>query len=330
MISTHKAEVILIEDILVHPNADKLEVIPLFGGGYQTVVSKGQFSIGDKGIFIPPDSLVNTTRPEFSFLSSRCKNNDPWIKIRANKFRGVQSYGLLVNAPVNAEIGSDYANQLEIKHYEPVPESEDKIVKGTCLAPPGSWGKYDIDSLRRYLGIFEPNEMICVSEKLNGENCRAVVVDNKFYVGSRSKWWEDPNCNYCRSISKYPQIEKFCYDHPGYIVYGESYGKVKYFIYGKTEPDFACFDICKPDKKYIDVEQWLDICKNYDIPTVPIIVTNFPFCFATIEAFSSGPSLIPGSNNIREGCVIKPMIEGWNYEIGRKILKLVSPDFLNK
>jgi hypothetical protein len=65
------------------------------------------------------------------------------------------------------------------------------------------------------------------------------------------------------------------------------------------------------------------------IPIVPVIEQNIKFDINRIDEWSSGLSLVPGSNHIREGCVIKPIVEGWNYTIGRRILKVVSFDYLN-
>lgn len=39
--STHSVNVIEIQEVQNHPNADKLEVIPV--GGWQVIVGKGQF-----------------------------------------------------------------------------------------------------------------------------------------------------------------------------------------------------------------------------------------------------------------------------------------------
>src|SRR5271156_904148 len=54
--STHKCEVVRLACIGVHPNADKLERVIVFG--YEVCVGKGDFKGGDLAIYIPPDSVV--------------------------------------------------------------------------------------------------------------------------------------------------------------------------------------------------------------------------------------------------------------------------------
>ena len=98
--------------------------------------------------------------------------------------------------------------------------------------------------------------------------------------------------------------------------------------YGKTNVDIVVFDIWRENREWCDVEDFLHTCEEYDMPTVPIIQTNYPFNFDEILKISNGPSLIKGANHHREGCVIKPMKERHDYKIGRVILKCVGEDYL--
>ena len=63
--STHKAEVICIEEIKSHPNADSLGLIQI--EGFEVCVRLGDFKIGDLALYIEPDSVVPDTK-EFQFL----------------------------------------------------------------------------------------------------------------------------------------------------------------------------------------------------------------------------------------------------------------------
>ena len=62
----HKSPIVRINDIKPHLNADMLELInPL--GGYQVVVRKGEFKVGDLAVYVYPDSVVPQTEP-FKFI----------------------------------------------------------------------------------------------------------------------------------------------------------------------------------------------------------------------------------------------------------------------
>lgn len=93
----HQVNVIRISEIRVHPNADKLEIVPI--EGYQAVVGKGQFKVGDLAYYVPPDSVV-PDRPEFAFLwgNAAFEGGTPERKRRigAKKLRGEWSEGVLM------------------------------------------------------------------------------------------------------------------------------------------------------------------------------------------------------------------------------------------
>lgn len=63
--SNHRANIVRIDVILSHKNADNLELVLI--GGYQAVVRKGDFKIGDLAVYIQPDSVVPQTEP-FRFI----------------------------------------------------------------------------------------------------------------------------------------------------------------------------------------------------------------------------------------------------------------------
>jgi len=92
----HKVEVIRIQEVKPHPNADKLEIIPI--EGYQAVVGKGQFKVGDLAYYIPPDSVV-PEREEYQFLWKGPLEGPVPLKrrrITAKRLRGEWSEGLLM------------------------------------------------------------------------------------------------------------------------------------------------------------------------------------------------------------------------------------------
>src|SRR5579859_7910226 len=96
--ASHKAPVVVIKEILPHGNADALEIIKI--DGYQVVTKKGQFSIGDAGIYIYPDSVVPQT-PPFAFIWEPYVTLDGTVpekrrRITVRKFRGEWSEGLLL------------------------------------------------------------------------------------------------------------------------------------------------------------------------------------------------------------------------------------------
>ncbi len=65
---------------------------------------------------------------------------------------------------------------------------------------------------------------------------------------------------------------------------------------------------------------------EYRVPSLGVV----PFDLEWLKRMAEGPSLIPGAEHIREGIVIRPLIERQSDAIGRVQLKLVSNQYLEK
>lgn len=189
MNSTHKVEVVPIV-MEKHNNADTLSICNVFGG-YTCVLRTCDWSGIELGAYIPPDSLVDTGRPEFSFLVEHARA-DGKHRVKAKKLRGVVSFGLMVPAPAGFKLGDDCAEFLGVEHYEPPLPGEQKagLITGGEIAksPDVYFVKYDVDAFRKYHGLFVPGEQVWVTEKIHGASARYVFHDEQMHCGSRNEW----------------------------------------------------------------------------------------------------------------------------------------------
>lgn len=224
----HQVNVVKIEEVLVHDNADSLEIIPV--GGYQVVSRKGQFKVGDLGYYIPPESVLPDI-PLYDFVwgSKVYEGGTPEKRrvIRAKKLRGQWSEGLLMPAldiyqhpsatrrggVYNLKIGDDISDLLEIYHYNPPEPGEQPVavkklprpkslrgwyhfikawIKGERRAKPIDLGlpTYDVTAYKKVRDAFAPGEQVRVTEKIHGSNGRFVYISktDKMHAGSRNLW----------------------------------------------------------------------------------------------------------------------------------------------
>ena len=86
--STHRVEVVPIT-LEPHPNADTLSIVRVFAG-YTVCVRTTDWQGRALGAYVPPDSLVDTTRPEFAFLADGKRARQ---RIKVKKLRGVAAWG---------------------------------------------------------------------------------------------------------------------------------------------------------------------------------------------------------------------------------------------
>lgn len=320
--STNKAEVFRVKEVLPHPNADMLEIVSV--GAYASCVKKGDFKEGDLGIFIPPDNLVDSSREHFSFLGKGEK-----VLIRAKKLRGYLSYGLVIPLPswLNAEEQEDVAGKIGVTHYEP---PEERITGGEVARGPDILTfKYDVDSCWRYYNLVPRNVPLLVTQKINGSNAR-YVWDGEMHVGSRTEWKKyDERSIWWQALKNTPALEEFCKKNPRLVVYGEVYGHVGGYKYGRNSVGFAAFDILHNGNWLIPKEA-RQIAK--DIPWVPaveeIILKGDPAEKDYLTQLASCSSILD-ANTLNEGVVLEGLKENfYDSKVGRIKFKVINPAYL--
>jgi len=259
----------------------------------------------------------------------------------------VVSMGMLLPAPEGAQIGEDVADALGITHYEPPMEQTSK--GGDVASPPPMIfaPKYDVESIYKFADCFEKDEMVYVSEKLDGQNGRYVstlgpdIVETTeggrvstynhytFHAGSREEWKKkEGNSNWWRAIEQNPWIETWMVEHPETVLYGEVFGWVAPLRYGAQQGQlfFRAFDVLE-GMEYWDAEKFIaEIPEERRVPTLGIM----PFDFERLQVHADGQSYIKGANHMREGIVVKPLKERKHWSLGRVMLKMVSNAYLER
>jgi hypothetical protein len=164
-------------------------------------------------------------------------------------------------------------------------------------------------------GMYKGNEFEEDADKIIAE------IRRKNENPLQNVWW--------KALRQYDDVMDWLQRYPDHILYGELYGAVQNLHYGVPpgEVRLAFFDILKPDGKWASLNE-IEEVKSY-IPWVPHIAT-IPYNFEECLNLAEGPSLIPGAKNIREGCVISPLVEREYPKLGRVKLKIVSSKFLEK
>lgn len=380
----HKCKVVRIssENILVHPNADKLDIVMTLG--YQTVVKKGDFVDGTLAVFIPPDSIV-PVRDEFSFLwkDKTIPGEEVPIKyrrIKAVRLRKEWSEGLLFpisSLNVLAKEGDDISELLGIEHYNP-PDPEDtkgqnergpkrhlpRSLKGwiyyiwwtvvgwfgfgTPLQGSNEKGPkfnkpyYDIENLKHHTSIFEEGEEVVITEKLHGCQGKFVYQNGKQFVGSRNYWKsKNSKCIWRKCLELNPWIEEWCKNNEDYTLYGEvipCQGDRFMYGYKQGEVGFKVFDILTPEytwisKKELFYNNCCSQCSKWsnflelEQHWVPLLYEGL-YDSEKIKSLVDGKSQLGGG--MKEGIVITSFEEKTSRGLGRKILKLISNEYLSK
>lgn len=328
---THRHCPVVLVHLEPHPNADTLSIVRV--AGYQVVVRTADWVDGQCAAFVPPESLVDTTRPEFLWLS---KSDNKSHRVGVKKLRGEVSMGLLVPAPAGLAVGDDAAESLGVVAWNP-PEPKGAAQGGEAeSAPPFLRGMpvYDLESLRRYPDILQPGELVQVTEKLHGANSRFCFYDGIMWCGSHREWKRpDSTKLWWATLVQYQQIGGLCRAYPDHILFGEIYGCVQSLRYGhrRGATSFAAFDIQRPDLSWLPAQEFCDLVDHFRVPRVPVLAASIAYKFQDVADHAEGPTnafLGEDEPHCREGCVVRPLVERTVMEIGRVVLKLHGLGYL--
>lgn len=337
--STHEVLVVRIPAVEEHHNAHSLEIIPLYDGGFTAIARKGEFKVGDLAIFIEPDYVVPPDAEMFAFLEKK--------RITCKKIRGVRSQGLLIPALPGMVEGENVMERLGIVRYVPrkaggrytrtagLDQAESELAfrnSGTVPAPQAlnRVPKYDIESVRKFVGTFIPGEEIVATEKIHGANARFSFVDGQQFCGSRTQWKRQSDTDmWWMVLGRYPWIQKFCEAHPAHVLFGEVFGQVQDLKYGAGPKDvfFRVFDVldATTGKWWAHDDLEMVFTEEQRCP----VVYRGGFDFTLLKELSLGESKVPGAKHLSEGLVVRPVQERATRG-HRAVMKLVSDKYLEK
>ncbi len=153
-----------IKDVRNHPNADRLDIISIKGKGWETIVKRDEYKVGDVVIYIPTDVILPLELVEklgiANYLAGKQKN-----RVKCARLRGEMSYGLVIPNEKNWEVGRDVAAELGIVKYEPPV----RAMAGDAAPEDSTFHRYtDIENINNFPDIFKDGEMVVATEKIDG------------------------------------------------------------------------------------------------------------------------------------------------------------------
>jgi RNA ligase (TIGR02306 family) len=348
-------EACTIDNIEPHENADRLEIATV--KGWRCIVPKDVYSIGDECVYLQPDILLPPELAEKLGVSNYLKkipknypDRDNYAgRVSVTRLRGIPSSGIVARVYDEwREHLGDLATYLGVEKYEPPEPIGTGDAERDCTA----FHRYiDMENIRNFPNVFEEDEIVIATEKIHGTNCRLGYVNENGIMtwmgGShrvRRRQFTETDGKistsvYWKPYDLYPEIQSMMmelaqrFGQPSsgladIVVFGEIFGSgIQDLKYGqKMTQDFVGFDI-SVDGTYLNYSDCMSWFTQYYIPVVPFIYYG-KYQLKVLEEHASGQTLLD-DKHIREGIVIRPMEESY-YHRGRKILKLINFDYLNR
>ena len=308
-----------------------------------------KYAENDLVVYFPADTLLPAEWADKFGVKNflRGKNQD---RVGRIALRDEPSFGLVVSLPEGVQWKEDdnVADYYGCKKYEPPIRATagDAAAYDSNLDP--FVQKYtDIQNGRIFVTVFADGEEVVVTEKLHGTNCRVGIVRGVDVFGGSMEirrkrpvsqetgaplTFEDPEMK--RNVYWFPWsipgvaslISALCEknDTKVIILYGEVYGSpVQSLFYGLNgKLGFQAFDL-SIDGKYLNWDDFEALCKKHEVPTVPVLYRG-PFSLAKMKEMADGNSTVAGAEHIREGIVVKPVVERTHPKVGRVALKYIG------
>ena len=317
--------------------ADAIEKATVLG--WQLVVKKGEFKVGDLAVYCEIDSLM-PDKPEFEFLKPR------GMRIRTVRLRGQISQGIcfplrILPADFSVVEDADCTEVLGIAKYEPpMPACLNGIAKGKFPSFIPKTDETRVQVLQSVLDKYK-GEKCYVTEKVDGTSVTYYLNNGEFGVCSRNLELIEDSENSIWKVARQLDIEnKLRSTGINIAVQGELVGEGiqsnKLKLRGQTVMFFNAFDIDK--FAYLDFSDFNRLISDFEWPLVPIVTLDYELgndIEAIIRMATIRSIVCPAV--WAEGIVIRSFTEKSDsllsneyFYKGRISFKAINPEFLLK
>ena len=347
-----------ISDLIPIEGRDRIELAII--DGWQVIVKKGEFSRGDKCVYIEIDSVL-PEKPEFEFLRSKD------FRIRTMKMAGVISQGIcfpLSILPCGQYIlEQDVTDIVGVKQYEKTMDDAPqqmqpkqatfkypkwlmrwgwfrKLVsrssKREARAFPNFISKTDEVRIQNMPFLLRNKEPMICTEKIDGQSGTFALVRHKGLFGRKYEYivcsrnrrlYKEDNSSYWAVSAKYhielslTALMGWCGNPSWVAIQGECISpKVQGNKYKVTEPDFYVFNVITPKGRLGTLEAY-KLAKAVGLKFVPIVNANYVLPDTVSEVFDYATGQSAIGDTLREGLVIRS-------QDGVTSFQAVSPQFL--
>lgn len=328
-----------VREVKNHPNADKLDIIKVLG--YDAIVGRDSYKVGDTVIFIQPDSILphdQAWAQEFLRYTSRGR-------LRAVRLRGEWSMGLVLSPKAvegmldsidfetaEAEgFGHDVTDLLGVTKYEPALPKNLQAKGGLPFNIPRT-DEERWQNIRDLESLFGTE--VDITLKIDGQSGTYYCILPEHNPGgnpepvvglcSRSlelKNDENSQSNWHTAERRYNILEKlkeFCvHQEVSLAIRGEVFGgniqAFKHNPHAGGEIDFALYSVYNiGERKYERKGSYYystEVANDLDIPHVPVIAENVLLDKENIQLYDHGEKTLFGSSSVSgqkfEGVVVQ-------------------------
>jgi RNA ligase (TIGR02306 family) len=302
--------------------------------GWDIVVKKGEFALGDRCVFFEIDSVLPSDAPWAEFMRAR------GFRLKTARLRGVLSQGLalplsVLPAGFDAALETDVSKLLGVTKYEPIlPDARE------LAGPfPGEIPKTDEIRLQSALGVLDEirGREFVITTKLDGTSTTFFRKSEDELIACSRNWaLRKLAGNSVWRIAE--QLELMRTLPIGTALQGELCGPgIQKNRLGLSKPSFFVFNVYDAlAGRYVSMREMRAFCEARGIQTVPYeqVITGAEathFEHTLVHYLERAKGLYAGTKSRKEGIVIRPLEEQYSPTLsGRLSFKVISNEFLLK
>lgn len=318
-------------------NADRIEIAEVMG--WKLIVKKGEFKVGDLGVYFEVDSFIPMD-PKYEFLSKSSYRNNEYMgegyRVKTMVMRGQISQGLMLpldNYPelIGVSVGDDVTDKLGVIKWE-MPEVMGNLGIEVGQKPFGipTTNELRAQSNEELLNMMQGKDYY-ITTKIDGTSCTIYNKDGKVGVCGRNHEYKDTNdSNMWGYFHRKGLVEKISKLDRNLAFQGELAGPG---IQGNRlklrEHEYYLFDIFDIDtRKYLNYFEMLELSSELGMQIAYVEEVGESFNYNLDELLEKARGkYISGID--KEGIVIRPKYPEYVVELCTKLsLKVINNDFL--
>ena len=324
--------------IIPIPGADAIELAQI--NGWQCVVKKREFSVGDLGVYFEIDAVPPIEGPHrelFSFLWKGQDRPAPSLRIRTVKLRGQLSQGLLMPLAAFPELaglqdGQDCTEVLGVHKYEPPPPDGMGDYGGPFDARVPKTDEPRLQSAPRVLDELR-GLPYCVVEKCDGTSCTVTAdLEGVVRVYGRSHCIAEADNIFWRAV-RGTKILEAMHHNPDLAVQCEIVGpRIQKNRLGLHAIEPRAFNVFrKSTGVHLGQAQLDQLCREWEIPQAEVLERGDNFQHTQESLLRLADGCYRETNNPREGIVVRPETLRYSETLkGRLSFKVINNTFLLK
>ena len=315
------------------PNADAIELAQI--NGWQCVVKKGEFQVGDLGVYFEIDA-VPPDRPMFDFLWKGQPQRPESLRIRTMRLRGALSQGLLMPLGTFPELtsvveGADLTADLGVHKYEPPAPEGMEDYRGPFPSLVSKTDETRVQSFPQLIDELRGKPYVATL-KCDGTSGTFCMWEHEFHAcghnhsiayGDNIYWMAARRHNLPTIMSQYPDL----------ALQGEVVGPgIRKNPMGLGDIELRAFNIYDTrNGRPLDHDECFAFYEKHRIPAAPVVEEGPDFQHTIESLLKLAEGRYTGTKNEREGIVIRPRVVQHSQTLGGRLsFKVINNAYLLK